>query len=117
MLEKVHVCLYFISISYVLDTDCLDDSASYLNVCDPAIGRKYEFKAIDATLGSVRGRLKRALHEWKIIDAPQFILEVIEFGYKLPFISIPAPKVSNNNRSALAEVYFVEDAIQNLLPE
>ena len=25
----------------------------------------------------------------------------IEFGYKLPFIHIPAPKVSRNNRSAL----------------
>ena len=28
-------------------------------------------------------------------------VEVIEFGYKLPFIHIPSPKVSRNNRSAL----------------
>ena len=44
-------------------------------------------------LSFVKGRLKRALHEWKLIDATQFIIEVIEFGYKLPFIHIPAPKV------------------------
>lgn len=52
-------------------------------------------------LSFVTGRLKRALHEWKLIYVAQFIIEVIEFGYKLPFIHIPAPKVSRNNRSAL----------------
>ena len=40
----------------------------------------------------VTGRLKRALHEWKLINVAHFIIEVIEFGYKLPFIHIPAPK-------------------------
>ena len=65
--------------------------------------RAYEFKSRDAMLSFVTGRLKRALHEWKLIYVAQFIIEVIEFGYKLPFIHIPAPKVSRNNRSALTE--------------
>ena len=52
-------------------------------------------------LSFVTGRLKRPLHEWKLIYVAQFIIEVIEFGYKLPFIHIPSPKVSRNNRSAL----------------
>ena len=52
-------------------------------------------------LSFVTGRLKRPLHEWKLIYVAQFIIEVIEFGYKLLFIHIPAPKVSRNNRSAL----------------
>ena len=54
-------------------------------------------------LSFVTGRLKRALLEWKLIYVAQFIIEVIEFGYKLPFIHIPSPKVSKNNRSALTE--------------
>ena len=54
-------------------------------------------------LSFVTGRLKRALHGWKLIYVAQFIVEVIEFGYKLPFIHIPAPKVSRNYRSALTE--------------
>ena len=49
----------------------------------------------------VTGHLKRALHKSKLIYVAQFIIEVIEFGYKLPFIHIPSPKVSRNNRSAL----------------
>ena len=52
-------------------------------------------------LSFITGRLKRALLEWKLIYVAQFIIEVIEFGYKLPFIHIPSPKVSRNNRSAL----------------
>ena len=52
----------------------------------------YEFKSRDATLSFVTDRLKRALHEWKLIYVVQFIIEVIEFAYKLPFIHIPTPK-------------------------
>ena len=63
--------------------------------------RAYEFKSRDAMLTFVTGRLKRALHESKLIYVAQFIIEVIEFVYKLPFIHIPSPKVSRNNRSAL----------------
>ena len=63
--------------------------------------RAYEFKSRDAMLSFVTGRLKRALLEWKLIYVAHFMIEVIEFGYKLPFIHIPFPKVSRNNRSAL----------------
>ena len=70
---------------YASDTECLDESAPYLNVWDQEIGRKYEFKSINTIRSSVKGRLKRALHEWKLIDGPQFIIEVTEFGYKNKF--------------------------------
>ena len=54
-------------------------------------------------LSFVTGRLKRPLHKWKLIYVAEFIIEVIEIGYKLLFIHIPAPKVLRNNRSALTE--------------
>ena len=101
----MHVYIYSISICYTSDTESLDEAVSYLNVCDrkkkKKIERAYEFKSRDAMLTFVTGRLKRALHESKLIYVAQFIIEVIEFGYKLPFIHIPSPKVSRNNRSAL----------------
>ena len=40
------------------DTECLDASASYLNVGDQEIGRRYEFKSIDTIRSSVKGRLE-----------------------------------------------------------
>ena len=52
--------------------------------------------------------------DWRVIDGPQFTIEVTEFGHRLPFIYIPTPKVLNNNRSALA-VAPVKEAIQILL--
>ena len=58
-------------------------------------------------LSFVTGRLKRALHEWKLIDVAQFIIEVIEFGYKLPFIHIPAPKVTEKPKLTPRDLNYV----------
>ena len=63
----------------------------------------------------VKGRLRGALNFWNNIHAPQFILDVIKFGYKLPFLQIPSPFVARNNSSALDESYFVESAINELI--
>ncbi|KAL9969042.1 hypothetical protein ACROYT_G021206 [Oculina patagonica] len=63
------------------------------------------------------GRLRRALNFWKDIRAPKFILDVIEFGYKLPLLQIPTPFVAKNNSSALDESPFVESAINELISQ
>ncbi|XP_041466113.1 uncharacterized protein LOC121416719 [Lytechinus variegatus] len=41
----------------------------------------------------VKGRLKASVKFWKSIDAPQFVIDVIEQGYKLPFLHTP-PKTT-----------------------
>jgi len=56
---------------------------------------------------SVKGRLCGALNFWNDIHVPQFILDVIESGYKLPFLQFPSPFVARNNSSALDESHFV----------
>ena len=76
---------------------------------------KYELKS-DQKLISVKGRLRRAYSIWKDLKAPQFILDVIQFGYKLPFIHTPSVYNARNNKSALAESVFVEQAINELSP-
>ena len=47
--------------------------------------------------------------------APLFIVDTIEFGYKLPLLQIPPSFVATNNNSALQESVFVESAISELL--
>lgn len=44
-----------------------------------------------------------------------FIINAIEFGYKLPQLQIPPPFVAKNNNSAMQESAFVEDAINKLI--
>ena len=78
------------------------------------MGRKYEIKT-DFSKILVKGRLRQSLRHWQQINAPQFVLEIIEFGYKLPLITTPPPRVFRNNKSALDERFFVEDAIHSLL--
>jgi len=64
---------------------------------------------------SVKGRLRGALAFWNDIHAPQFILDVIEYGYKLPLLQIPPPFAAKNNSSASEQPAFVESAINDLI--
>ena len=47
---------------------------------------------------NVKGRLASHLPFWKSIGASDFILQVIEKGYALPFISEPKPAVFSNKK-------------------
>lgn len=64
---------------------------------------------------NVKGNLRRNFEFWKRIGTPSFILNVIERGYSLPFLSFPEPADFKNNRSSLSHSEFVEDAIQELV--
>ena len=74
----------------------------------------YEAKSGDAPV-SVSGRLRKSIQFWRDIDAPRFIVDTIEFGYRLPLLQIPPPFVATNNNSALRESEFVESAISELI--
>ena len=60
-------------------------------------------------------RLKNHIQFWRSIGTSQFILDVIDKGYRIPFHSTPPPSFSRNNKSALAHPSFVEEAISELL--
>ena len=76
----------------------------------------YELDSTQAkSVTSVRGRLAKCISEWEGISAPGFILEVIREGYQIPFLSLPPPKHSDNNLSAIKEKDFVSEAVRDLL--
>ena len=63
----------------------------------------------------VAGRLKTHIQFWKSIGASQYILDVIDSGFRIPFHSTPLVSFSNNNKSTLANASFVDEAISELL--
>ena len=63
----------------------------------------------------VPGSLKNHIQFWRSIGSSQFILDVIDEGYRIPFYSTPPPSFSWNNKSALAHRSFVDEAISELL--
>ena len=76
----------------------------------------FEFELSTSSPGvSVKGNLRRKKDFWKRIETPSFILNVIERGYLLPFVSFPEPAVFKNNRSSLSHADIVEDAIRDLV--
>ena len=63
----------------------------------------------------VKGRLKHTIASWEDIGASLFIRQIILQGYKIPFIYTPAPAQFPNNRSAIQNSDFVDQAIFDLL--
>ena len=88
-----------------------------INSCLLKIGSSepYEFDSQAEPILYVRGRLSKQVSEWEKIGAPGFILSVIREGYKIPFVSLPPSKIFANNSSAIQEMFFVSDAIKELL--
>lgn len=52
---------------------------------------------------------------WRKIGASQFVLNIIEEGYRLPFVCVLKPLIIQNNKSAEKHKGFVDTAIAELL--
>ena len=64
----------------------------------------------------VKGRLKNNIHFWKtVLKASSFVIDPIDKGYKIPFFLKLLVSFSPNNRSALADPDFVNEAVSSLL--
>ena len=74
----------------------------------------YEYD-VSAHGSNVKGRLKTRTMFWKDIKASPFVLDILENGYSIPFISIPISKFNRNNKSARDNSDFVTEAVSELL--
>ena len=63
----------------------------------------------------VKGRLRKNISFWESINTNSYILDVIHNGYKIPFYTLPERNHSENNKSALKEKLFVNEAIIDLI--
>ncbi|RMX50519.1 hypothetical protein pdam_00024182, partial [Pocillopora damicornis] len=77
------------------------------------IVQKYELESGQSL--TVKGNLKKNLGFWRSTGAPNFILTIIEKGYKLPFASLPLSVRLKNNKSARLHANFVDQAVLELV--
>ena len=79
----------------------------------------HEYEARDqsrASQLSVQGRLRSHSTFWlQELEPSPFVREVIEHGYRIPFIWLPDPVFYRNHRSAFEHAQFVEEAIKELV--
>ena len=74
----------------------------------------FEFEQVSA-LPVLKDRLEKKLNYWYTIDTNNFVIDNINFGYRIPFISTPCKASFNNNKAALDNASFVESAISDLV--
>ena len=63
----------------------------------------------------MKGRLSENIEFWRKIGANPEILNVLQVGYKIPFLESPVESFSKNNASALNNMDFVEEAVLELV--
>ena len=101
--------------------ECCEWSDEEMRVLQVYTVDKAEVSLLHTPLGGtnltneLRDRLKAHIAFWVRIDAPEFILDTIRHGYKVPFIHQPTRMIMTNNNSAYVHRDFVEEAIQELL--
>jgi hypothetical protein len=61
------------------------------------------------------GGLRASINQWKLAGASEYVLDVIENGYKIPFLTQPESVCLKNNKSALDNSDFVRSEISKLL--
>ena len=64
---------------------------------------------------NVKGKLRENVSFYQSIGAPDFVLNVIRNGYRLPFVNFPDSVILPNNRSARDHRSFVDEALLKLL--
>ena len=74
--------------------------------------RYFEYMEEDLTnkgssLLGIKGSLKRNITFWENIGASALILDIISYGFKIPFYTTPESSFSNNNRYAMEHFDFV----------
>ena len=81
---------------------------------------KYSFNRYDyvapapTDTPNVLGRLRARVDRWEEMGASEFILDTLKSGYKLPLVDNPDSKCFKNNKSALRNQIFVDQAIEEL---
>lgn len=75
----------------------------------------FEYQEQSPIIDNVKGRLRQHIEFLKSIDAYENIVDIIYNGYRIPFIETQSSKFFKNNRSALQNSKFVEEAILDLL--
>ena len=63
----------------------------------------------------VKGRLAKNIKFWEKIGANNFALETLKKGYVIPFLENPVKMFKKNNRSAMKNVEFVDQAVNELI--
>ena len=92
-----------IATKYGLDDSRYDD---FFFLCFLDIGDSYVDNYVKFLLGIedpiIKGRLRNHADFWVSLGAPDWLLEIIRFGVKIPFLSKPPPIFLLNNKSAIS---------------
>ena len=99
------------------NSDIKDEYSLYCNFVDSEHNLTHDYFEYEEGQCEiiVKSRLKNHIQFWIDIQAYDYILDVIQNGYIIPFFTTPPSTVLSNNKSSLRHSAFVLEAIHDLL--
>ena len=80
--------------------------------------RDWEFQSTSDNGETVAGKIHQKSEFWEdTLNAPNYVTNIIKYGYSLPFVETCKPFFAENNASSLKHPDFVEEAISKLLKQ
>ena len=77
-------------------------------------GQDFPAKGVNkSSANNVKGSLRNSISYWERIGANSGVMDLIEHGYKIPFLNNPPDGFFENNKSALKNRDFVEKEINS----
>lgn len=70
---------------------------------------------ISSIATGVKHSLRKHIDFWSSIGASKFVIDTIQNGYVIPFITTPPPMSFKNNKSTILYSEFVDEAIADLI--
>ena len=108
-----------------LDNDYKDELfdndlvSEYLDVASDVENMCVDDRRVDIFLEAndnvMHGRLRKCVGFWREMGASQWVLNILENGYRLPFVKKPPVGVKRNQASCKEHEQFVDEAVAALV--
>ena len=100
-----------------MSSSSIDTGKSKNSMCDEShiLEEQQQVSSKKGQNSSPVNRLSEHIDMWKQAGADEYILGVVENGYRIPFKEIPNKQCERNNKSARDNGEFVEEEISKLL--
>ena len=86
----------------------------YLDIDDPFVQNYFQYHAF-GIFPLIKGRLRHCIDFWLTLKPPDWVLDIVRFGIKIPFENDPPRIFLPNNKTCLTNKIWVRETIQEFI--
>ena len=85
-----------------------------MDIDDPFVQNYFQYHAF-GIFPLIKGRLRHCIDFWLTLKPPDWVLDIVRFGIKIPFENDPPRIFLPNNKTCLTNKIWVRETIQEFI--